>query len=233
MAATDLTGKLGFKDFLAYVIPGFVSLLGLALLTVALSPSPMPFKLPVEPAATVALSAAVVALAYGIGIAFAEPMRKSEKDRVRRHWEEKALLGGAETFFKDSCLELFGVELSLAPDDIYETFYVCRALVREILPAAKSKMDRGGAIRQAAKNLSVPIVICGAGATVWALSLPTPALSYTLAIVFVVSTPLLQKGLMEGAVKARMREMREVFWSMAVIRATRKLQNAKALAGAG
>ena len=227
MSDLEIAGKLGFKDFIAFVLPGFTVLLGVALLVRGIAPGDTLFTFPQETALQVCFGVAVIALSWVLGVASAEALRGVERKSVRRLAAKSALLGPAGKAFEATCEELWGNKLPVDPEHIYESFYVCRAVVRELLPAAKSKMDRAGALRQAAKNVAVPFAIFGFGATVWAASLPSLALRYALIAVFLAGTLLGLRSLIIGAAKARLREIREAFWSIAALPALRKMQLGK------
>lgn len=223
MSEFDIAGKLGFKDFVAFVMPGFIAVIGFALLTLGVAPA-VPVPWPSDAAAQVWIGAVVLALSWILGIASSEALRGVERRRVEVLAADKKLLGPGEKPFADACVEYFGAALPVDPDNVYETFYVCRALVREVLPVAKAKIDRAGALRQAAKNVAVPMAIFGLGASVWATSLTTPSLRYGLPALVAITSFLTVRALVVGAAKARLREMRETFWSVAALPAVRKVQ---------
>lgn len=226
MSELDIAGKLGFKDFVAFVMPGFIVILGFALLIRGLAPTVV-VPWPADTAAQVWLGLAVLALSWILGVASSEALRGVEKARVKVLCRSSKVLGPVEEAFTAACREYFGTELPLDPDNVYDSFYVCRALVREVMPAGKSKIDRAGALRQAAKNVAVPMGIFGVGAAVWATSLTTPSLKFGLPIVLLAGAIVAVHALMVGAAKARLREIREAFWSIAALPAVRKFQNAK------
>jgi len=225
MSELDLAGKLGFKDFIGYVLPGFTLLFGLALLSIGVSPA-VTLQFPKDTSLQVLLAVATVALSWILGIASAEVLRGVERKRVKALSSGKQLLGPAKEAFDKACLEYWGTELPVDPENVYESFYICRALVREVLPVAKAKMERAGSLRQAAKNSAVPCLILGIGATTWVFSLNSSALRYTLLIVIVLLTPVAVRALVVGAAKARLREVREAFWSVAALPAFAKCKPA-------
>jgi hypothetical protein len=94
-------------------------------------------------------------------------------------------------------------------------------------------MERAGSLRQAAKNSALPVLILGIGAATWAYSITDPVLRVTLLSAVVVVTPLAFHALVVGAAKARLREIREAFWSVAALPAVQKLVPLKASKDAG
>jgi hypothetical protein len=232
MSELDLAGKLGFKDFVAFILPGFTMLFGLALLSNGVSPRSMA-QLPKDTALQIWLAVATVALSWILGIASAEALRGAERKRVKRLAATKNLLGPADEAFRAACTLYWNRELPVDSENVYESFYVCRALVREVLPIAKAKMERAGSLRQAAKNSALPVLILGIGAATWAYSITDPVLRVTLLSAVVVVTPLAFHALVVGAAKARLREIREAFWSVAALPAVQKLVPLKASKDAG
>ena len=232
MSDFDLAGKLGFKDFVAFILPGFTVLLALALAGESVRPG-MLTRLPKDTPSQIWLAVAAVAVSWVLGVASAEALRGFERSAVQRLAAEKELLGSAQKSFDDACTAYFGTTLSLEGKGIYKSFYMSRALVREVLPAAKAKMERAGALRQASKNVAVPAFILGIGVAIWVGSVTQSASRYALLSIVVAGTLLACYALIIGAAKARLREMREAFWSIAALPAIEKLKISKTAEKAG
>jgi hypothetical protein len=212
----DISNRFSLVDFLAYLFPGILSVLGIyAALQVPFFEFPE-FDLLSAPLAIVVLF--VFGYILGVVLAgFSETiLREWRKTRNRSFPKDRIPLPGLEAEVVHAYQSLFGLTKPAEFQWSATHYYLCRALVMKYMPENAQSIERQIALRQMRMNLIPTVLIWALVGTLWGIFYAwgsSPVLGFSLLVSTVVLTTFIILTLLNRMDSNERRETREVLAS--------------------